>query len=217
MTAAPTFVCRLQLCPTDRAWAALASIARVEARRAGASGLDADDLFSIGAVALVESVARLDVARDRTFDAYVIESARGAMHDAIRAGARRASARAGEHGAMAVISEFAGRAAEGIRDARDVERIIALLETLPKDEAFVVRAHHLAGRPMDDVAREAGVTTPTAWRTHKRAIERLRATIGVCLESGEIQSGIRTRSSRSPSPRARCGSGKGRSSSRTSS
>jgi RNA polymerase sigma factor (sigma-70 family) len=220
MSAAPSFVCRLTLCPTDRAWELVEGLAKAEARTASGSGLDAGDLESIGAVALLESVRRLEVGREQTFDAFVIERVRGAMRNAIRRARTRSAARAGEAGALAMISAFAEAEAAGPRDAHDAALLANLFGTLPEDEAHVVRAFDLEDRSMADVARELSVSTPTAWRARCRALDRMRdalsddrptragnsRTIGACLEGREIPTRTRTPRSGATCPRASRGS-----------
>lgn len=189
MTAAPTYVCNIQLTPTERAWKIVRDLARAAARRA-TCGLDYDDFVSLGRVALLESLARLDIERGQTFDAFALERIRGAMRDAVRAEVRSSGARAGEEGARAIVSTFLRDIADGQPDTHDVLRLEEALAALPEREALVVRAFDLDRRRMPDVALELGVTTPNAWRLRKRALKRLRRALegsprmDRCLEGG---------------------------------
>jgi len=62
---------------------------------------------------------------------------------------------------------------EALGDAELLSRVRGAIETLPKEEAELVRRHYLEGERFDHVATDLGLSKSWASRLHTRAIGRL--------------------------------------------
>lgn len=156
--------------------------------------LELGDLVSIGTEALLLASRRFDRSRSVGFGSFAYRRVRGAMIEGLGAagphsrGRRRRRAGRPEPRPLPVLCEYddrryasagrrelAARLAERIDDQRLVARLDAALATLGERERDLIRRHYFDGEPLQDVARDLGISRAWASRLHARALDRLRA------------------------------------------
>jgi RNA polymerase sigma factor for flagellar operon FliA len=83
-----------------------------------------------------------------------------------------AEAGRGEEGELTSV-DTGSTPEEALADAELLGRVRVAIETLPKEEAELVRRHYLEGERFDRVATDLGLSKSWASRLHTRAIGRL--------------------------------------------
>ena len=161
---------------------------------------EVDDLIAFGFGGLLEAQHRFDPGRGVRFQTFAYHRVRGAMLDGVRkmAGVPRRAHHRLQSGppelerafmriraSLTENSPVHGRYGDEspetlLLKSESIGRLLAALAALSPRERFLVRARHFDARPLDEVARELGVSKSWASRLHGRALERLRE----ALESG---------------------------------
>lgn len=156
--------------------------------------LEVGDLVSIGTEALLIASRRYDRSRNVAFGSFAYRRVHGAMVEGLgaagphRRGQRRRRAGRPEprrplpvaceyddrRHALANRRELAAAMAQLIDDRRMAARLEAALGALDERERELVRRHYFDGVPVQDVARELGISRAWASRVHARALDRLR-------------------------------------------
>ena len=182
----------------DRYGKYVRSIAGKVARRCRESILTADDLESIGLVALLEAAAKYDPAKGVTLWTFAAHRVRGAMLDAIRSaswvprtqmhahhvapkflslGARPAWAngRWDENGVHALAAAGRDYAGEG-------EGFAELLSGLTATQRVVIRGLYARGEPQKQIGERIGLSESRISQIHKTTLAYLRERHGVRAE-----------------------------------
>jgi RNA polymerase sigma factor for flagellar operon FliA len=171
-------------------------LVRALARRMAPSArpfLEMGDLVSIGTEALLVASRRFDRSRNVAFGSFAYRRVRGAMVEGLGVagphtrGRRRRRAGRPEPRPLPLLCEYddrrhatAGRRelatvlAERIDDGRLAGRLDDALATLDARERELVRRHYFDGEPVQDIARDLGISRAWASRLHARALARLR-------------------------------------------
>ncbi len=155
--------------------------------------LELGDLVAIGAEALLVASRRFDRTRNVAFGSYAYRRVRGAMVEGLGAagphsrGRRRRRAGRPEPRALPVLCEYDDRRhagasrrelaallAEQIDDHRLAGRLDEALAALDERERELVRRHYFDGVPVQDIARDLGISRAWASRLHARALMALR-------------------------------------------
>jgi len=155
--------------------------------------LELGDLVSIGTEALLQASRRFDRSRNVPFGSFAYRRVRGAMIEGLGAagphsrGRRRRRAGRPERGPLPFLCEYddrrqvgAGRRelvaqlAEQIDDHRLQARLESAMAALDEREHDLIRRHYLEGEPLQDIARDLGISRAWASRLHARALLRLR-------------------------------------------
>jgi len=176
-------------------------LVRALARRIAPSArpfLELGDLLSIGTEALLVASRRFDRNRNVAFGSFAYRRVRGAMIEGLGAagphsrGRRRRRAGRPERRALPVLCEYDDRRqagagcrelatmlAERIDDHRLAGRLDEALAALDERERDLVRRHYFEGEPVQDIARDLGISRAWASRLHARALARLRDRLAV--------------------------------------
>lgn len=150
------------------------SIVADVARRADLDdlGIDARDLVGYGAVGLLQAARRFDPTLGVAFSTFASARIRGAMLDAIRAGARwrRDANRIAADGEQLVADA----------DALDVRADITLrlaraMRRLPPCDAALVHGRFLEGRCYEDLGKRIELSRSQVCRRLAGAVSRIRA------------------------------------------
>ncbi|HEU5059285.1 MAG TPA: sigma-70 family RNA polymerase sigma factor [Kofleriaceae bacterium] len=158
--------------------------------------LEMGDLVAIGTEALLRASRRFDRSRNVAFGSYAYQRVRGAMVEGLGAagphsrGRRRRRAGRPEPRPLPVPCEFDDRRhtgagqrelsaalADRIDRQRMAERLARALGDLETRERALVERHYFHGEPLQDVARDLGISRAWASRLHARALDKLRAAL----------------------------------------
>ena len=158
--------------------------------------LELGDLVSIGTEALLLASQRFDRSRNVAFGSFAYRRVRGAMVEGLGAAGphsrglrRRRAGRAEPRQLPALCAyddrrhatpggrELAAALAERIDDKRLSARLDEALAALDDRERALIRRHYFDGEPVQDVARDLGISRAWASRLHARALARLRDTL----------------------------------------
>jgi RNA polymerase sigma-70 factor (ECF subfamily) len=153
--------------------------------------VEADDVLQVTYIEVVGRIGQFKTGGLSGFRAWVTRVADNNLLDAIRAAqaakrpdpARRAHApRNADDSAATLIEVLAGESkATPSRFVARGEAVMAMermLATLPADYAKVIRLYDLAGRPVEEVAKEMGRSTGAVFMLRARAHDRLREAMG---------------------------------------
>lgn len=153
--------------------------------------VEADDVLQVTYIEVVGRIGQFKTGGLSGFRAWVTRVAENNLLDAIRSAqaakrpnpAKRAHApRNADDSAATLIEVLAGESkATPSRFAARGEAVMAMermLATLPADYARVIRLYDLAGRPVEEVAREMGRSTGAVFMLRARAHDRLREAMG---------------------------------------
>jgi RNA polymerase sigma factor for flagellar operon FliA len=157
------------------------AIATVVARKAG-SGIERDDLVSVGTLAVLESLARFDASRGVPLAAFVRARIRGSMIDHLRQHGSLHRTRGGREWRwhQLDIDDDACHPTAGSTALDDITRgelgvmVEDCVASLPEDERAIVEHHDLGERPLNVVARELGLSPDRASKIRRRALCRMR-------------------------------------------
>jgi RNA polymerase sigma factor for flagellar operon FliA len=158
--------------------------------------LELGDLVSIGTEALLLASRRFDRSRNVAFGSFAYRRVRGAMVEGLGAagphsrGRRRRRAGRPEPRPLPALCEYDDRRhaspggrelvaalAERIDGQRLAARLEEALAALDDRERALIRRHYFDGEPVQDVARDLGISRAWASRLHARALARLRDTL----------------------------------------
>jgi RNA polymerase sigma factor for flagellar operon FliA len=158
--------------------------------------LEMGDLVAIGTEALLRASRRYDRSRNVAFGSFAYQRVRGAMVEGLGAagphsrGRRRRRAGRPEPRPLPVPCEYddrrhaaagprelAGALAERIDGQRLAARLERALGDLDARERELIQRHYFDGEPVQDVARDLGISRAWASRLHARALVRLRAAL----------------------------------------
>ena len=153
--------------------------------------VEADDVLQVTYIEVVGRIGQFKTGGISGFKAWVTRVAENNLLDAIRAAqaakrpdpAKRAhTPRNAEDSAATLIEVLAGESkATPSRFVARGEAVMAMermLATLPADYAKVIRLYDLAGRPVEEVAKEMGRSTGAIFMLRARAHDRLREAMG---------------------------------------
>jgi RNA polymerase sigma-70 factor (ECF subfamily) len=153
--------------------------------------VEADDVLQVTYIEVVGRIAQFKTGGANGFRAWVSRVAENNLLDAIRAAqaakrpdpAKRAhTPRNADDSAATLIEVLAGDSkATPSRFVARGEAVMAMermLATLPADYATVIRLYDLAGRSVEEVAREMGRSTGAVFMLRARAHDRLRDAMG---------------------------------------
>ena len=153
--------------------------------------VEADDVLQVTYIEVVGRIGQFKTGGLSGFRAWVNRVAENNLLDAIRAAtaakrpdpAKRAhTPRNAEDSAATLIEVLAGESkATPSRFVARGEAVLAMermLATLPADYAKVIRLYDLAGRPVEEVAKEMGRSTGAVFMLRARAHDRLREAMG---------------------------------------
>ena len=153
--------------------------------------IEADDVLQVTYIEVVGRIGQFKTGGLSGFRAWVARVAENNLLDAIRAAhaakrpdpAKRAhTPRNADESAATLIDVIAGESkATPSRCVARGEAVMAMermLATLPADYAKVIRLYDLAGRPVEEVAKEMGRSTGAVFMLRARAHDRLREAMG---------------------------------------
>lgn len=153
--------------------------------------VEADDVLQVTYIEVVGRIGQFKTGGLSGFRAWVTRVAENNLLDAIRAAqaakrpdpAKRAhTPRNADDSAATLIEVLAGESkATPSRFVARGEAVMAMermLATLPADYAKVIRLYDLAGRPVEEVAKEMGRSTGAVFMLRARAHDRLREAMG---------------------------------------
>ena len=162
---------------------------------------DVEDLIAFGFGGLLEAEHRYDPARGVRFQTFAYHRVRGAMLDGVRkmaalprraherlkaervtataapssldkAFARISASLSGESPIQGSFGEQSPEAA--FLKSESIQRVLQALSRLEPRHREVVRAYYFDARPLEDIARELGVSRSWASRLHTQALRLLR-------------------------------------------
>jgi RNA polymerase sigma factor (sigma-70 family) len=153
--------------------------------------VESDDVLQVTYIEVVGRISQFKTGGMNGFRAWVSRVAENNLLDAIRAAqaakrpdpAKRAhTPRNADDSAATLIEVLAGDSkATPSRFVARGEAVMAMermLATLPGDYARVIRLYDLAGRPVEEVAKEMGRSTGAVFMLRARAHDRLRDAMG---------------------------------------
>lgn len=153
--------------------------------------VETDDVMQVTYIEVVGRISQFKTGGMSGFRAWVSRVAENNLLDAIRAAqaakrpdpAKRAhTPRNADDSAATLIEVLAGDSkATPSRFVARGEAVMAMermLATLPTDYARVIRLYDLAGRPVEEVAKEMGRSTGAVFMLRARAHDRLRDAMG---------------------------------------
>lgn len=136
---------------------------------------DLADLISVGALGLIDAAARFNrPAPPGRFPPFARQRIAGAILDSVR----RRHYRDATHQPLDAVTETTEPdCSDGLEQAETVQRIRETLKLLPRAEARLLRLRYWHGLSLAKVALRMGVSTPTAFRLHRRALANLRSAL----------------------------------------